>query len=55
MDTVLNLIFFVYLVLRFFLHSIVGQVAVTGKHRWICADNQVAGSGLSFEVKILVI
>ncbi|XP_014495950.1 transcription factor EMB1444 isoform X1 [Vigna radiata var. radiata] len=29
--------------------GIVGQVAVTGKHRWICADNQVAGSGLSFE------
>ncbi|KAG5043580.1 hypothetical protein GLYMA_03G161800v4 [Glycine max] len=29
--------------------GIIGQVAVTGKHRWICADNQVAGSGLSFE------
>ncbi|KAK7284103.1 hypothetical protein RJT34_18842 [Clitoria ternatea] len=29
--------------------GIVGQVAVTGKHRWICADNQVAGSSLSFE------
>ncbi|RZB48229.1 Transcription factor EMB1444 isoform B [Glycine soja] len=29
--------------------GIVGQVAVTGKHRWICADNQVASSGLSFE------
>ncbi|KAK7396426.1 hypothetical protein VNO78_17425 [Psophocarpus tetragonolobus] len=29
--------------------GIVGQVAITGKHRWICADNQVAGSGLSFE------
>ncbi|KAG4991618.1 hypothetical protein JHK87_025075 [Glycine soja] len=30
--------------------SIVGQVVVTGKHRWICANNQVAGSGLSFEM-----
>ncbi|XP_020211903.1 transcription factor bHLH155 isoform X1 [Cajanus cajan] len=29
--------------------GIVGQVAVTGKHRWICADNQITGSGLSFE------
>ncbi|XP_027349371.1 transcription factor bHLH155-like [Abrus precatorius] len=29
--------------------GIVGQVAVTGKHRWICADNQVTDSGLSFE------
>ncbi|XP_061340640.1 transcription factor EMB1444-like isoform X2 [Gastrolobium bilobum] len=29
--------------------GIVGQVAVTGKHRWICADDQVTGSGLSFE------
>ncbi|WJX32388.1 hypothetical protein P8452_20720 [Trifolium repens] len=29
--------------------GIVGQVAVTGKHRWICADNQVSSSGLSFE------
>ncbi|KAJ1416578.1 hypothetical protein SESBI_17157 [Sesbania bispinosa] len=37
------------LVLRSLLYSIVGQVAVTGKHRWICADNQVTGSGLSFE------
>ncbi|GAU25180.1 hypothetical protein TSUD_150790 [Trifolium subterraneum] len=27
--------------------GIVGQVAVTGKHRWICADNQVTSSGLS--------
>jgi hypothetical protein len=42
-------------VLRFFVYSIVGQVAVTGKHRWICADNQVTSSGLSFEVRILVI
>ncbi|KAI4301125.1 hypothetical protein L6164_034437 [Bauhinia variegata] len=29
--------------------GIVGQVAVTGKHRWICADKQVTGSGSSFE------
>ncbi|KAI4349408.1 hypothetical protein L6164_010000 [Bauhinia variegata] len=29
--------------------GIVGHVAVTGKHRWICADNQVAGSGSSLE------
>ncbi|KAK7336852.1 hypothetical protein VNO77_17402 [Canavalia gladiata] len=29
--------------------GIVGQVAVTGKHRWICADNPVSDSGLSFE------
>lgn len=30
--------------------GIVGQVAVTGKHQWICADNnQVTSSGLSFE------
>ncbi|KAG5133940.1 hypothetical protein JHK82_025128 [Glycine max] len=30
--------------------SIEGMVVVTGKHRWICANNQVAGSGLSFEM-----
>ncbi|XP_058748680.1 transcription factor bHLH155-like isoform X3 [Vicia villosa] len=29
--------------------GVVGQVAVTGKHRWICADDQVTSSGLSFE------
>ncbi|XP_061366961.1 transcription factor EMB1444-like [Gastrolobium bilobum] len=29
--------------------GIVGQVAVTGKHRWICADTQVTSSGPSFE------
>ncbi|KAK7410729.1 hypothetical protein VNO78_01751 [Psophocarpus tetragonolobus] len=29
--------------------GIVGQVAVTGKHRWICLDNQVTSSGPSFE------
>ncbi|XP_020231514.1 transcription factor bHLH155 isoform X1 [Cajanus cajan] len=29
--------------------GIVGQVAVTGKHRWICVDNQVSSSGPSFE------
>ncbi|TKY52726.1 dimerization protein [Spatholobus suberectus] len=29
--------------------GIVGQVAVTGKHRWICVDNQVTSSGPSFE------
>ncbi|CAK8543564.1 unnamed protein product [Lathyrus sativus] len=29
--------------------GIVGQVAVTGKHRWICADDQATSSGLSFE------
>ncbi|XP_068493174.1 transcription factor EMB1444-like isoform X6 [Phaseolus vulgaris] len=28
---------------------IVGQVAVTGKHRWICVDNQVTSSVPSFE------
>ncbi|KAG4387294.1 hypothetical protein GLYMA_11G174000v4 [Glycine max] len=42
------------LVLRFFLHSIVGHVAVIGKHRCICADNQVAGSGLSFEFSLCI-
>ncbi|KAK7355906.1 hypothetical protein VNO80_15170 [Phaseolus coccineus] len=29
--------------------GIVGQVAVTGKHRWICVDNQVTSSVPSFE------
>ncbi|XP_054807388.1 transcription factor EMB1444-like isoform X2 [Prosopis cineraria] len=29
--------------------GIVGQVAVTGKHRWIFSGNQVAGSGSSYE------
>ncbi|XP_019433808.1 PREDICTED: transcription factor EMB1444-like isoform X1 [Lupinus angustifolius] len=29
--------------------GVVGQVAVTGKHGWICADNQARGSGPSFE------
>ncbi|KAF7804655.1 transcription factor bHLH155-like isoform X1 [Senna tora] len=29
--------------------GIIGQVAVTGKHQWICADNHAAGSGSSFE------
>ncbi|XP_027936707.1 transcription factor EMB1444 isoform X2 [Vigna unguiculata] len=29
--------------------GIVGQVAVTGKHRWICVDNQVTSSGPSLE------
>ncbi|CAJ2627691.1 unnamed protein product [Trifolium pratense] len=29
--------------------GIVGQVAVTGKHQWICADNQVTSSGPSFK------
>ncbi|RDX65150.1 Transcription factor bHLH155, partial [Mucuna pruriens] len=29
--------------------GIVGQVAVTGKHQWICVDNQVTSSGPSFE------
>ncbi|XP_028758357.1 transcription factor EMB1444 isoform X1 [Neltuma alba] len=29
--------------------GIVGQVAVTGKHRWICAGNQVAGPGSLYE------
>ncbi|CAL0299691.1 unnamed protein product [Lupinus luteus] len=29
--------------------GVVGQVAVTGKHGWICADNQVRGSGPSYE------
>ncbi|XP_058737960.1 transcription factor EMB1444-like isoform X2 [Vicia villosa] len=29
--------------------GVVGQVAVTGKHRWICADDQVTSSDLSFE------
>ncbi|KAK7268277.1 hypothetical protein RIF29_20973 [Crotalaria pallida] len=29
--------------------GVVGQVAVTGKHRWICADNQVTVSNPSVE------
>ncbi|KAL5059669.1 hypothetical protein RYX36_031273 [Vicia faba] len=29
--------------------GVVGQVAVTGKDRWICADDQVTSLGLSFE------
>ncbi|WJX45273.1 hypothetical protein P8452_32166 [Trifolium repens] len=29
--------------------GIVGQVAVTGKHQWICADNQITSSGPSFK------
>lgn len=29
--------------------GIIGQVAVTGKHRWICVDNHVTSSGPSFE------
>ncbi|KAL2323457.1 hypothetical protein Fmac_027836 [Flemingia macrophylla] len=29
--------------------GVVGQVAVTGKHRWICVDNQVTSSGPTFE------
>ncbi|KAJ7977268.1 Transcription factor [Quillaja saponaria] len=29
--------------------GIVGEVAVTGKHRWICVDNHVASSGSSFD------
>ncbi|XP_012569388.1 transcription factor EMB1444-like isoform X2 [Cicer arietinum] len=29
--------------------GIVGQVAVSGKHRWICGDNQVTSSGLSID------
>ncbi|CAL5193728.1 unnamed protein product [Lathyrus oleraceus] len=29
--------------------GVVGQVAVTGKQRWICADDQATSSGLSFE------
>ncbi|KAK4281255.1 hypothetical protein QN277_012775 [Acacia crassicarpa] len=29
--------------------GIVGQVAITGKHQWICAGNQVAGPGSSYE------
>lgn len=37
------------------MYSVVGQVAVTGKQRWICADDQATSSGLSFEVRILVI
>lgn len=35
--------------------GIVGQVAVTGKHQWICADNnQVTSSGLSSETIVVV-
>ncbi|WJX46453.1 hypothetical protein P8452_33255 [Trifolium repens] len=29
--------------------GIVGQVAVTGKHQWICADYQITSSGPSFK------
>ncbi|MCI32924.1 bHLH transcription factor-like protein, partial [Trifolium medium] len=29
--------------------GIVGQVAVTGKHQWICADNQITSSGPSLK------
>ncbi|KAJ7972675.1 Transcription factor [Quillaja saponaria] len=32
--------------------GIVGQVAVTGKHQWICVDNHVTGSGSSFESSV---
>ncbi|KAJ1417502.1 hypothetical protein SESBI_16558 [Sesbania bispinosa] len=35
--------------------GIVGQVAVTGKHQWICVDNQVTSSSASFKVRILPI
>jgi len=36
-------------------YSIVGQVAVTGKHQWICADNQVTSSSPSIKVRILIL
>lgn len=34
--------------------GIVGQVAVTGKHQWICADNQVTSSSPSFKTIVVV-
>ncbi|XP_068493170.1 transcription factor EMB1444-like isoform X2 [Phaseolus vulgaris] len=34
--------------------GIVGQVAVTGKHRWICVDNQVTSSVPSFETIVVI-
>lgn len=36
-------------------YRIIGQVAVTGKHRWICVDNHVTSSGPSFEVRIFLL
>ena len=34
-------------------YRVVGQVAVSGKHQWIFADNHEMNSCSSFEVKIL--